>query len=276
MQAAKDAVEAGIMVPIFTGSTDDIRGIADAVSWDISSFQSIDTDGEAEAGIAAARLCAEGAADVLMKGHISTDTFMKAALDKTVGLRTGRRLVHIFHITHPDGERPLLLSDAAVNINPDLETRQTSTRSVVALLRILGTDNPKVAFLSASEKPISSMPSAVDARHLRDWARAEIPDARFSGPLALDLIFSTDSAKIKGLDDDPVAGKADAIIVPDIVSGNAIFKSLVYMTGACAAGVVLGAKVPLLLTSRADPPAARLASLALATIITAADKISRP
>ncbi len=275
MQAAKEATEAGIMVPVFTGSPDDINHAADRLGWDISRYQTIKAGNEIEAGMAAAKACGAGMADVLMKGHISTDVFLKSALDKTAGLRTESRLVHVFHITPPDGTRPLLLSDAAVNISPDIETRQASTRFVVSLLRILGTKTPKVAFLSASEKPMRAMPSTIEARQLRDWARSQIPDALFSGPLALDLIFSSTSAKIKGLSDDPVAGKADAIIVPDIVSGNAIFKSLVYLTGACAAGVVFGAKVPILLTSRADPPAARLASLAIAAIITTADKVSR-
>ncbi|NOX42085.1 MAG: phosphate acetyltransferase [Alphaproteobacteria bacterium] len=275
MQAAKEATEAGIMVPVFTGSLDDINRTADGLGWDISRYQTIKASDEIEAGMVAANACGAGVADVLMKGHISTDVFLKAALNKDAGLRTGARLTHVFHITAPDSRRALLLSDAAVNISPDIQTMQSSTHAVVSLLKILGRNNAKVAFLSASEKPMQSMPSSLDARRLRDWARSEIPEAHFSGPLALDVIFSAKSAGIKGIGDDPVAGNADAIIVPDIVSGNAIFKSLVYLTGACAAGVVFGAKVPLLLTSRADPPAARLASLALAAIITAANKASR-
>ncbi len=269
MQAARDATEAGIMAPIFTGEADDIHRVADRLDWDISSFPIIKTTGELAAGQAAAHLCGAGDADVLMKGQIASDLFMKTAIDRNAGLRTGSRLVHIFHITHPDGGRPLLVSDGAVNVTPDMETRKSSTRAVVALLSKLGNTTPKIAFLSASEKSIPSMPSAQEARELRDWARGEIPGAAFSGPLALDLVLSPKSAAIKGVEDDPVAGQADAVIVPDIVSGNAVFKSLVYLSGGCAAGIIMGAKVPLLLTSRADPAAARLASVALAAIVSA-------
>ena len=266
MEAARDATNLGIMTPIFTGERDDIKREADRLDWDISRFEIIDATGELLAGQAAASACGSGHADVLMKGQIASDLFLKTALDRTAGLRTGARLVHIFHVSHPDGGRPLLLSDGAVNITPDMETLKSSTRAVVELAQKLGNAHPRVAFLSASEKPLPAMPSAVQARTLRDWARAEFPDALFSGPLALDLILSKKSAEIKGLIDDPVAGLADAVVVPDIVSGNVLFKSLVYLTGGCAAGLILGAKVPLLLTSRADPAAARLASAALASL----------
>jgi phosphate acetyltransferase len=176
-------------------------------------------------------------------------------------------LVHVFHITHPDGGKPLIISDAAVNVTPDMDTRKAAITNCVALLRKLGVAEPKVAMLSATESVLPAVPSSVEARELRDWARAEIPNAHFSGPLALDLILSPESVAIKGMGDDPVAGNADAIIAPDIVSGNALFKSLVYLSGGCAAGVVMGAKVPILLTSRADPAVARIASVALAAVI---------
>ncbi|MBS9717381.1 phosphate acyltransferase [Pseudohalocynthiibacter aestuariivivens] len=266
MQAAFEATKAGLMTPIFTGEAADISREAAALNWDISQYQLIQTKGEEEAGQAAAALCGNRQADVLMKGQLHTDVFMKSALNRDAGLRTGRRLVHIFHVTHPDGGRPLLISDAAVNVAPNLETRQDAIRAVTTLLQQLGTARPKIAILSATESPIPSVPSAVEGRELSEWAAQNVPDADVSGPLALDLILSPDSVAVKGLTDDPVAGQADAVIVPDIVSGNTLFKALVYLSGGCAAGLVLGAKVPLLLTSRADPPAARLASVALAAI----------
>jgi len=213
--------------------------------------------------------CGQGRADILMKGDVHSDMFLKAALQRDAGLRTGARLVHIFQLTAPHGGKPLLISDAAVNVTPDFETRQTATREIVSLAHKLGIAKPKVAFLSATETPIASVPSSVDARILRDWARLEITGADFSGPLALDLVLSARAAAIKGLDDDAVAGRADAVIVPDIVSGNVLFKALVYLAGGCAAGVITGAKVPMLLTSRADPPAARIASVALAAVAAA-------
>lgn len=267
MQAAYEATKAGIMHPIFTGEAEAIKAAADSLEWDISGFEIIEADGEEAAGHAAALACGEGRADVLMKGHLHTDVFMKSALSRDNGLRTGNRLVHVFHVSHPDGGKPLLVSDAAVNVAPDMDTRKAAIRYCVDLLRKLGVEEPKVAILSATESVLPAVPSSGEARELRDWAIENIKGAYFSGPLALDLILSPESVVIKGMDDDPVAGDADAIIVPDIVSGNALFKSLVYLTGGCAAGVVMGAKVPILLTSRADPAAARLASVALAAIL---------
>ncbi len=270
MQAAKEATEAGIMLPMFTGERDDILRAADTLEWDIADYPLLETKGEEEAGLIAASACGAGDADVLMKGQIPSDLFLKTALNRSAGLRSGNRLVHIFHITHPDGGKPLLVSDAAVNVSPDIQTRRACTTAVIDLLAALGNNNPKIAFLSASEKPLPSMPSAVEARELQIWAQQQFEHVAFSGPLALDLILSRESAAIKGLHNDPVAGDADAIIVPDIVSGNAVFKSLVYLSGGCAGGLITGARVPLLLTSRSDPPAARLASIALAGIARAA------
>ncbi len=268
MIAAKDATEAGIMTPIFVGEADAIKAEAEQLNWDISAFALHNTEGEADAAHTAAALCGAGEADVLMKGHLHTDMFMKGVLTRDNGLRTTNRLVHVFHITPPGKDAPLLISDAAVNVSPDMKTRQACTQAVVDLARARGIERPKVAFLSATESPIPSVPSSIEAQELCDWAKAEIDGADFSGPLAMDLILSSDAVETKGLTDDPVAGHADAIVVPDIVSGNAIFKSLVYLGGGCAGGVVMGAKVPVLLTSRADPPAARMASAALAAILT--------
>ena len=266
MQAAYEATQAGIMHPVFTGEPDAIHAEAAKLNWDISGFPLIEATGEAESGKAAAEACGRGDADVLMKGNLHSDTFMRAALARDAGLRTGARLVHIFHITHPSGTGSITISDAAVNVTPNIETRRDATRAVVNLLHTLGNPFPRVAFLSATESVLPAVPSSGEARELAQWATANIENAAFSGPLALDLILSPDSATTKGMADDPVAGRADAIIVPDIVSGNAIFKSLVYLSGGCAAGIVMGASVPILLTSRADPPAARLASAALAAI----------
>jgi phosphate acetyltransferase len=266
MEAAEDATKAGIMVPVFVGEADMIRAEAAKLDWDISGYALHDTTGEEEAGRTAAALCGAGEADVLMKGQLHTDVFMKSAVSRDAGLRTGARFVHIFHITHPDGGKPILISDAAVNVAPNIETRQSSIVEVKDLLNRLGNDRPKIAILSATESAIPSVPSSMDGHELAEWARANVDGVDVSGPLALDLIMSPKAAATKKLTDDPVAGQADAIIVPDIVSGNALFKAFVYLTGGCAAGVVTGAKVPILLTSRADPPAARIASAALASI----------
>jgi phosphate acetyltransferase len=269
MLAAMEATQANMMVPLFTGERADILAEADKLNWDISEFEIIDTNGEAEAGAAAALACGEGRADVLMKGQLHTDAFMRAAVSRDAGLRTGKRFVHIFHITTPDGTKSITISDAAVNVNPDISTRKDATTEVVSLLHKIGNPRPKVAFLSATESPIEAVPSSMEGRELRDWARDTVEGADFSGPLAFDLIMSPSAVAAKKLTDDPVAGQADAIIVPDIVSGNALFKSFVYLTGGCAGGIVMGAKVPILLTSRADPAAARLSSIALGAIVAA-------
>jgi len=266
MQAAKEATEADLMIPVFVGERDMIEAEAAKLDWDISDFDLHDTTGEEEAGRKAAELCGAGEADVLMKGQLHTDVFMKAAVSRDAGLRTGRRFVHIFHISPPDGSKPILISDAAVNVEPNLETRQDAIREVSDLLIRLGTGRPKLAILSATESAIPSVPSSMDGKELAEWAKDAVPEADVSGPLAFDLIMSPDAVATKKLTADPVAGQADAIIVPDIVSGNALFKAFVYIGGGCAAGVVTGAKVPILLTSRADPAAARMASVALAAI----------
>ncbi|WP_298361671.1 phosphate acyltransferase [uncultured Litoreibacter sp.] len=269
MEAARDATEANIMEPVFTGERHMIEAEAEKLNWDISQFQLIEAEGEADSGMAAAMACGDGRADVMMKGQLHSDTFMRAALARDAGLRTGNRLVHIFHISHPDGGPSITISDAAVNVDPNIETRKDATREVVKLLHMIGNDRPKVAFLSATESVLPAVPSSVEADELATWAKSEIEGADFSGPLALDLILSPAAVATKKLTADPVAGKADAIIVPDIVSGNSLFKSFVYLTGGCAAGIVMGAKVPVLLTSRADPPAARMASICLAAIANA-------
>lgn len=269
MLAAKEATEANMMVPIFTGERWMIEEEAAKLEWDISGFEIIEAEGEEASGMAAAKACGDGRADVLMKGQLHTDAFMRAAVSRDNGLRTGKRFVHIFHITSPDGAGSMTISDAAVNVAPDEATLKDATGEVVKLLHRLGNPCPKIAFLSATESPIEAVPSSVQGRTLRDWARKTIPDAEFSGPLAFDLIVSPKAVAAKKLTGDPVAGLADAIIVPDIVSGNALFKSYVYLTGGCAGGIVMGAKVPILLTSRADPAAARLSSIAMGALMAA-------
>ncbi|HUS96870.1 MAG TPA: phosphate acyltransferase [Hyphomicrobiaceae bacterium] len=267
MAACKTATEAGLILPVMVGDTAAIAKEAKALNWDISTFEVIDAIGEEASARKAMIAIKDGRGDVLMKGQLHTDVFMKAALDRDTGIRDGRRFVHIFHITTPDSERPLVISDCAVNVAPDLKTRQVAVECVLDVFRALGTKQPKIAVLSATEEVIASVPSSLDADELVRWARESHPQALYSGPLALDLILSMDAVRIKGREQDPVAGDADAIIVPDLVSGNAIFKAMVYLRAGCAAGVVMGGKVPMVLTSRADPPEARLASIALAAVL---------
>lgn len=272
MLAAMRGTATDLMTPVFVGEADDIRAEAARLDWDISAYPIYDTTGEEAAGLTAAALCGEGLADVLMKGQLHSDVFLRTAIDRDAGLRTGQRLVHLFVISPPDGGRPIIISDAAVNIAPSIEIRRLILREVTRMAQTIGIARPRIALLSATETPIPAIPSSVEARDLAEWARDHLPDADVSGPLAFDLAMSPLAVGIKGIKDDLVAGHADAIVVPDVVTGNALFKAFVYLAGGCAAGIITGAKMPILLTSRADPAAARIASLALANIICAIPK----
>jgi len=270
MAAALDAVKAGLMVPVFYGDEGRINNCAKELDWDISQFETIAGNDEHEAAALAALAAGRGELDILMKGHVHTDVFLRAILNREAGLRTAGRLTHVFSMTFPgtspSDDKPLLIADAAVNAAPDTITQQSIVENAIAVARQLGIARPKVAFLSATETPNEHIASSLVAREMADWAKQNISDADFCGPLAFDLCVSAKAAQIKGVDD-PVAGAADIIVVPEVVVGNALFKAMVHMMGACSAGVVMGAKVPVVLTSRADPVAARLASVALANLM---------
>ena len=267
ISGAKQAFDLDLIEPIFVGPRNKIEKEAKNLDWDISNFRVINASEEEKAGDISAALCGNGEADILMKGDLHSDTFMRSVIARKNNLRTRNKIVHQFYITNDDMSTGIMISDAAVNIKPSEKTLKTITETMVNSLKLLGIETPKIAFLSASEMVMENMESTVVAQNLREWAKENINDAFFSGPLALDLIISREAALKKGLGDDPVAGQSNGIIVPEIVSGNTLYKSLVYFAGGCAAGIVLGAKVPVLLTSRADPPEARLASIALASIL---------
>ena len=267
ISGAKQAFDLNLIEPIFVGPKNKIEKEARDLQWDISDFRIIDESEEEEAGDISAVLCGNGEADILMKGDLHSDTFMRSVIAKKNNLRTRDKIVHQFYITNDDMNTGLMISDAAVNIKPSEKTLKTITEKMVKSLKLLGIETPKIAFLSASELVMENMESTIVAQNLKEWAQESIQDAFFSGPLALDLIISREAALKKGLENDPVAGQTHGIVVPEIVSGNTLYKSLVYFAGGCAAGIVLGAKVPVLLTSRADPPDARLASIALASIL---------
>lgn len=266
MESARMACEAEIIEPLLVGDTNAIAAEAERMGWNISGLRIVPAANESEAADTAAALCRDDEARVLMKGHLHTDAFMLGMLKRDSGLRTGRRLTHVFHMTVPDDDAVLLITDAAVNVAPDVSTRIQAAKSAVDLAHALGIDHPKVAILSATEEVTPKMPSSLEAAEIADRARQELHGAEIHGPLAFDLAVSPEAAAVKGIDD-PVAGNADILLVPNIETGNALFKMMVYFMSACAAGIVLGAKVPAILTSRADPPEARLASAAIASIL---------
>ncbi len=266
LESTRLAVDAGLMEPVLVGDREAIAAAAGRIGWDIGGLEIVDAADEASAGMTAAKLCGDGVADALMKGHIHTDTFVRGILSRDSGLRTGRRLTHVFHMTVPGDDKALLITDAAINVAPDIETRLQAAANAVDLAIALGIDAPRVAVLSASEEATEAMPSTLDAAEITARATSAIPNASVFGPLAFDNAVSPEAAALKGIDH-PVAGHADILLVPTIETGNALFKMMVYFMSACAAGIVMGAKVPAILTSRADPPEARLASAAIASIL---------
>jgi len=271
MESALAATEAGLIEPVFVGSGPMIVEKAGELGWDIGAFDRHEAAGERGVAAEAARLAGAGAGQAVMKGNLHTDTFMAALLTPEAGIRTGRRMTHAFHMSVAGFERALIIADAALNVAPDIETKQAILENSIDLARAAGVPAPNVALLSASETVSERMPSSADAAALSEWAQTHLPGARVFGPLAFDNIVSRQAALMKGIDH-PVAGNADIIVVPNIECGNALYKMMVYFLGACAGGLVLGGKIPVLLTSRADPPAARLASAALAVLVANADQ----
>lgn len=265
MESVRDATRARIIEPVLIGEAAAIRAAGERIGFDTGGCETFPADGEQAAAEAGARLAGTGAVGAVMKGHLHTDIFMRALLQRDAGLRIGKPFTHVFHMSVPGREGALLISDAALNPAPDVEARKAITANAVGLAQALGLERPRVALLSATEVANEHIPSSVEAVEIADWARGALPEADVDGPLAFDLAVSPEAVRVKGVTS-PVAGRADIIVVPEIVSGNALFKMMVQFMGACAGGIVLGAKVPILLTSRSDPAAARLASAALASV----------
>lgn len=263
MESVRDAVAAGLIEPVLFGEPEAIAREAAALGFDISGYEVVAAGDEEIAAREAALAAGRGEAGALLKGQVHTDVFMRAVLAREANLRSGKPLTHIFHMTAPGRERPLLITDGALNPTPDVEMKKSIIANAVTLAHALRIARPQVALLSATEEPSPRIPSSTEAVELTEWARSAIKGADVYGPLAFDLAVSEEAARIKGVSL-PVAGKADVLVVPEIVCGNALFKMMVQFMDACAAGIVLGARVPVLLTSRSDPPPARLASLALA------------
>ena len=272
IQVAYEALQANIAEPVLIGEPEIITDKAKKLGWTVPDDAIIAAKSETEAASVSAELLRRGLVGdgpkigAVMKGQLHTDVFMGALLDKSVGLRTGDRLVHVFAIFPPDGSAPVLVSDAAVNVNPDDKTKQQSMIQMTRLSPLIGQDKPRLAVLSATETPIQSMPASLEAARQAEWARVHLGGVDVSGPLSFDLALSATSVTLKGLTGDDVAGQANCFLLPEIVAGNILYKAFVYLAGGCAAGIVVGGSVPVLLTSRSDPPAARLASIALAAV----------
>ena len=267
LESARRAAGAGVIAPVLVGDAGIIHALADGIGWDIANLEIVDLTDEEDISDAAVALAASGAVKGIMKGHVHTDALMRAVVHRTSGLRTGRRISHVFHMTIPGRDKVLLITDGAVNVMPTVNTRMDIIRNAVDMAHALGNPKPRVAVLSGAEVVNPSMPSSVEGAQIVDRARkGEIDGCLIDGPFAFDLAVSPKAAKIKGVDS-PVAGRADIVVVPNIEMGNGLFKMMVYFMSGLAAGVVMGAGVPIVLTSRADPPEARFAATLIAAII---------
>ncbi len=267
LRGAVEAADKGLLTPILVGPSARIEAVAKHYGIDIRRFEIVDTPHSHASAEAAVRLAGEGKAEMLMKGSLHTDELMGAAVHKEAGLRTARRISHCFVMDVPAIDRPLIITDAAINIFPTLDDKVDIILNAIDLAKALGLPEPRVAILSAMETVNPKVPSTIEAAALCKMAdRGQITGGILDGPLALDNAISPEAAKIKKIDS-PVAGRADILVAPDLEAGNMLAKSLTFMADADAAGIVLGARVPIILTSRADSVMTRLASCAVAGLV---------
>jgi phosphate butyryltransferase len=274
--AAADAAQAGLISPILVGPEAKIGAAAEAAGQDISAFRIVDTPHSHAAAQCAVELARSGEARLLMKGSLHTDELMAAVVAHATGLRTERRISHVYLMEVPGYDGPLLITDAAINITPTLEEKADIIRNAVDLAHVIGIEQPRVAILSAVETVNPAMVSTLDAAALCKMAdRGQIAGAVLDGPLAFDNAISEAAAREKGIVS-PVAGKAQILVVPNLEAGNMLAKQLTFLGGADAAGIVLGARVPIILTSRADSLRTRLASCAVGALLTRAETKAAP
>jgi phosphate acetyltransferase len=261
-----EAAEAGIITPIFVGPKEKITVVARTARINIDQFEIVDAPHSDAAAAKAVELIREGKGEVLMKGSLHTDELMRAVTSSQNGLRTARRISHVFVMDVPTYSETLFITDAAINIFPDLDAKRDIIQNAIDLWTEVGLGTPRVAILSAVETVTSKIPSTIEAAALCKMSdRGQITGGILDGPLAFDNAIDPDAARIKGIKSD-VAGRAQILIVPDLEAGNMLAKNLSFMAKADSAGIVLGARVPIVLTSRADSVRSRMASCAVAVL----------
>ena len=265
MLSVMEAVNENLIVPIFIGDKKEIEKCASDLKWDISQYKLIHEPIENDTAQVAAKLASEGKIKIIVKGHIHTDVLMKEVLKREYNLLGKTRLSHIWHMTIDKNDSPLIITDGALNVLPNIKTKMHILKNVVNFSHRIGIERPKISILSATEEVLDSVQSSIEAKELTDLAKKENLNADIFGPLAFDNSVSKKSATIKGIKN-AVAGQADVILVPNVEAGNALVKIMIYFMGACAAGVVVGGKVPVVITSRSDDAPARLASIAAAVV----------
>jgi len=274
LESAVEAARLKLIVPVLVGPAGRIREVAERNSLDIGGLEILDAEHSHDAAAKAVELVRSGRAEALMKGSLHTDELMGAAVSREHGIRTARRISHCFIMDVPGHADALVITDAAVNIAPALEEKVDVVQNAIDLAHAIGITEVRVAVLSAMETVNPKVPSTVEAAALCKMAdRGQITGAVVDGPLALDNAISLEAAKIKKIAS-PVAGKANVLVVPDLEAGNMLAKSLSFLAGADAAGIVLGARVPIILTSRADALLTRLASCAVAVLVAASRRAS--
>ena len=265
MMSVMDAVNENLITPTFIGNKDEIEKCALELNFDISEFEILDEKNENKTAVIAAELASKEKIKIIVKGHIHTDVLMKEVIKKKYNLIGKTRLSHIWHMTLDKEDKPLIITDGALNVSPNVKTKLHILKNVINFCNRIGNERPKVSILSATEEVLDSVQSSLDAKEITELAKKENLKADVFGPLAFDNSISKKSAEIKAIKN-VVAGNSDVLLVPNVETGNALVKIMVYFMGACAAGVVVGGKVPVVITSRSDVATARLASIAAAVV----------
>ena len=265
MESVHKAVQHNLINPLFIGNENEIKKHAEKLNWNISKFKIINEKDENKTAPIAAKLASDGKAKIIVKGHIHTDILMKAVLKRDLNLIGKKRLSHVWHMTLDKDDKPFIITDGVVNVLPKLEVKMHILRNAVDFANKIGISRPKVSVLSATEEVLNSVPSSIEANLITKKAKEENINADVFGPLAFDNSVSKKSAAIKKIKND-VAGNTDILLVPNVETGNALVKMMIYFMGACAAGVVLGVKAPVVITSRSDEAEARLASIAASIV----------
>ncbi len=269
-----EAAEAGIIQPIFVGPAAKITAVASKVGLDISKYELVDVEHSEAAAAKAVEMIRAGKAELLMKGSLHTDELMRAVTSSATGLRTARRISHVFIMDVPSHPDTLIVTDAAINIAPDLDVKRDIVQNAIDLFLQIGDGTPRVAILSAVETVTTKIPSTIEAAALCKMAdRGQITGGILDGPLAFDNAIDPEAARIKGIRSE-VAGRGQILVVPNLEAGNMLAKNLIFLSNADAAGLVLGARVPVILTSRADSVRTRMASCAIASLSVNARRFS--
>jgi len=265
MESVHKAVQHNLINPTFIGNETEIKKYAKKLNWNITKYKIIDEKVEDNTAPIAAKLASERKVRIIVKGHIHTDVLMKAVLKRDLNLIGKKRLSHVWHMTLNSDDKPFIITDGVVNVLPKLEVKMHILRNAVEFAKKIGISKPKVSILSATEEILESVPSSIEADLITKKAKEENISADVFGPLAFDNSVSKKSAAIKKIKNE-VAGNADILLVPNVEAGNALVKMMIYFMGACAAGVVVGGKAPVVITSRSDESEARLASIAAAVV----------